>query len=179
MLQEHKRFILRKCQGKRDSTHTNTHALLHKNKHTTVADPGFSLRGCANSQKCYYFSIFFPKSAWKWKNLDPQGARPSCPSLGSTIAPAADTQEIYSPTFSSGGSKGGARDARPPGVKILSISCSFWENLVKLYVGAPRGVGAPSSGKSWIRHCKQQFSPLVPQCNTYRPSGGHYSEAIM
>ena len=26
---------------------------------------------------------------------------------------------------------------------------------------------------------KQQFSPLVPQCNTCRPSGGHYSEAIM
>ena len=29
-------------------------------------------------------------------------------------------------------------DARPPlGVQILSISCSFWENLAKLYVGAP------------------------------------------
>ena len=36
----------------------------------------------------------------------------------------------------------------PPGVQILSISCSFWENLAKLYVGAPRGVGAPSLGKS-------------------------------
>ena len=32
-------------------------------------------RGCANSQKCYYFSIFLPKTAWKWKNLDPGGAR--------------------------------------------------------------------------------------------------------
>ena len=42
------------------------------------------LRGYANSQKCYYFSIeievktyysistiFSPKTAWKWKNLDP------------------------------------------------------------------------------------------------------------
>ena len=29
--------------------------------------------GRANSQKCYYFSIFLPKTAWKWKNLDPQG----------------------------------------------------------------------------------------------------------
>ena len=29
-------------------------------------------------------------------------------------------------------------DARPPlGVQILSISCSFWENLAKSYVGAP------------------------------------------
>ena len=49
--------------------------------------------------------------------------------------------------FCSGGSKGGARDA-PPRAQILSISCSVWENMVKLYVGAPRGVGAPSSGKS-------------------------------
>ena len=32
----------------------------------------------------------------------------------------------------SGGSKGGAA-----GDQILSISCSFWENLAKLYVGAP------------------------------------------
>ena len=43
----------------------------------------------------------------------------------------------------------------PPGVQILSISCSFWKYLAKLYVGAPPWrVGAPSSGKSWIRHCK-------------------------
>ena len=41
---------------------------------------------------------------------------------------------------------------RPP-VQILSISCSFCENLAKSYVGAPRGVGVPSSEKSWIRHC--------------------------
>ena len=48
----------------------------------------------------------------------------------------------------------GARDA-PPGVQILSISCTFWENLAKWYVGppSPRRVGAPTSGKSWIRHC--------------------------
>ena len=41
------------------------------------------------------------------------------------------------------------------GVKILSISCSFWENLAKSYVDAPPGVGAPSSGKSWVRHWLQ------------------------
>ena len=35
-------------------------------------------------------------------------------------------------------------DARSPlGVQILSISCSFWENLAKLYVGAPPGEVAP------------------------------------
>ena len=40
--------------------------------------------------------------------------------------------------------RGGARDARPPwGVQILSISCSFWENVAKLYVGAPPGQLAP------------------------------------
>ena len=42
----------------------------------------------------------------------------------------------YNTQFS-GGSKGGARDARSPGAQILSISCSFWENLAKSYVGAP------------------------------------------
>ena len=36
---------------------------------------------------------------------------------------------------------------RPPGVQILSIPCSFWEDLAKSYVGVP------TSGKSWIRHC--------------------------
>ena len=31
----------------------------------------------------------------------------------------------------------------PLGVQILSISCSFWENLAKSYVGAPPGELAP------------------------------------
>ena len=46
---------------------------------------------------------------------------------------------MYSETkLSSGGSKGGAGDARPLlGVQILSISCTFWEILAKSYVGAP------------------------------------------
>ena len=35
-------------------------------------------------------------------------------------------------------------DAPPlPGVQILSISCSFWKNLAKSYVGAPPGELAP------------------------------------
>ena len=51
-----------------------------------------------------------------------------------------------------GGSKGAVRDA--PVVQILSISCSFWENLSKSYVRAPtpQGLAPPTSGKSWIRH---------------------------
>ena len=36
--------------------------------------PGFSRGGCTNSQKCYYIAYFLPKTAWKWKNLGPQGA---------------------------------------------------------------------------------------------------------
>ena len=44
----------------------------------------------------------------------------------------------------SGGSKGVTRDVRPPwGSKILSISCSFWENLANLYVDAPPGELVP------------------------------------
>ena len=44
----------------------------------------------------------------------------------------------------------------PPPVQILSISCSFWENLAKSYVGAP------TSGKSWIFHCNQHFLKMSP-----------------
>ena len=54
-------------------------------------------------------------------------------------------------------------DAPPPPVQILSISCSFWENLAKSYVGAPWRVGAPSSGKSWIRHWVNISGNLI-QC---------------
>ena len=50
-----------------------------------------------------------------------------------------------------GGSRGGVRDTRPPlGVQILSISCSFRENLA--CSRPPWRVHAPPSGKSWIRH---------------------------
>ena len=35
----------------------------------------------------------------------------------------------------------------PPGVQILSISCSFWENLAKSYVGAPLGSWRPLLGE--------------------------------
>ena len=57
----------------------------------------------------------------------------------------------------------GARGTPPPGgAQILSISCSFWENMAKSYVGAPpRGVGAPSSGKSWIRHCNEWIDQIT------------------
>ena len=48
---------------------------------------------------------------------------------------------------------GGGREGRTPplGVQILSISCSFRENLA--CSRPPWRVHAPPSGKSWIRHC--------------------------
>ena len=64
----------------------------------------------------------------------------------------------------SGGSKGGARDARPSpwGPKFFQFHAVFWENLAKSYIGAPRGVGAPSLGKSWIRHWKHAKQGIHP-----------------
>ena len=51
-------------------------------------------------------------------------------------------------------------DARhPPGGPNSFNFMQFWKNLAKSYVGAPPRVGAPSSGKSWIRHWKH--SPFI------------------
>ena len=46
-------------------------------------------------------------------------------------------RSVHIVTATSGGSKGGHEGRAPPGVQILSISCSFWENLANSYVGAP------------------------------------------
>ena len=69
---------------------------------------------------------------------------------------------------SSGGFRGGARGACPPplGTQILSISCSFQENLAKLYVGAPPGKLVPSPGEildlplmsTWIQRANNLVS---------------------
>ena len=48
---------------------------------------------------------------------------------------------------------GGAPGASTLLPKIFSISCSFWEILANLYVGAPWAVGTPSYRESWIRPC--------------------------
>ena len=53
--------------------------------------------------------------------------------------------------------RGGGTQGTPPGTKFSLISCSFREILIKLYPGAPPGVGAPSSGKFWIRHWYGHF----------------------
>ena len=40
-----------------------------------LADPGFSREGCANSQKCYYFTIFSQKLHENERIWTPGGAR--------------------------------------------------------------------------------------------------------
>ena len=52
---------------------------------------------------------------------------------------------------------GGTRDAHPQGVQIFQFHAvfgKFWQNRM---LAAPWGVGAPSSGKSWIHHCTAQI----------------------
>ena len=126
-----------------------------------VADPGFSWGGCQLSKY-----DFLPKTAWKWTNLDPQGACPWCPlrsANGIMYEPymkvpnhymlepcmgAVQSHTVFL-SWTSGGSKRGCSPLR---TKIFLISCSFWENL---YVGAfPWRVGTPSYGKPWTRPCR-------------------------
>ena len=49
--------------------------------------------------------------------------------------------------------------APPLGVQILSFSCSFWQK--KLKNNSTLGVGAPHSGKSWIRHCLRRRGAIL------------------
>ena len=61
------------------------------------------------------------------------------------ILHAYNLRSVIKPTITNGGSKGGTRDA-PRGVQILSVSCSFWENFAKWYVGDPRELAPPPVG---------------------------------
>ena len=38
-----------------------------------MADPGFSKRQAQKEVLTYYLARFSPKTAWKWKKLDPEG----------------------------------------------------------------------------------------------------------
>ena len=60
----------------------------------------------------------------------------------------------YLLSYYSGGSKGGARDARPPLPRNVFIFMQFSGKIGQIIGWCPPfGVSAPSSGKSWIRHC--------------------------
>ena len=54
-----------------------------------VADPGFSPGGGANSQKCYYFSIFCPKLHENERIWTPRGG-------GASLAPPLGSANAYS-----------------------------------------------------------------------------------
>ena len=52
----------------------------------------------------------------------------------------------------------GARGTRaPPGPKFLHFHAVFGKNWPNNRLAPPPGLGAPSSGKSWIRHCLCHF----------------------
>ena len=70
----------------------------------------------------------------------------------------------------------GARDphASPPGVQILSISCSFWEISAKLYIGAPPPGelappprGNPGSATDDVKNKVTIFVPFVCRGQTW------------
>ena len=55
----------------------------------------------------------------------------------------------------------------PPRVQILSISCRFWENLAKSYVGTPGGLvppprGNPGSASGIVPFAHTQYASVVP-----------------
>ena len=80
-----------------------------------------------HKKKCYFLRVLF----YQMKRLEVSNIHRNC-------------------KIRSGGSKGRGREGCvPPWIQILSISCIFWVNLTKSYVGTQWGVGAPSSGKSW------------------------------
>ena len=58
--------------------------------------------------------------------------------------------------------RGDAGDAHPPRGPNSFNFMKFWENFGKIiYWLPPWGVGAPSSGKSWIRHCREKLKCLL------------------
>ena len=76
----------------------------------------------------------------------------------------------------SGGSKGGRErhtplplpsPSPPPGSKFFQFHAvfgKFWQNRM---LAPPGGVGPPSSGKSWIRHCNGLYKVLTPHRCVY------------
>ena len=58
------------------------------------------------------------------------------------------------------------RQGRAPRSKFFH----FWAKLAKIIVGAPTFmVGAPSSGKSWIRHCQYRLLPTISILSIHIP----------
>ena len=73
-------------KDKNRSTWRRVHPLL------AVADPGFSWGGGRQLPKWYYFLNFLPKTAWKWKNLDPGGIPRAPPWIRQCLATSTKVQ---------------------------------------------------------------------------------------
>ena len=73
---------------------------------------------------------------------------------------------------------GGARPARA-GPKIFSISCSFYENLAKSYVGAPRGLANPGSAPGynfyWATEILKQYKFYIGNDENIASDNAAYS----
>ena len=70
-------MLIRICRVTQCAFKRRTIINLHQE---TVADPGFSRRGCAN----LLFSQIFPKTTWKWRHFGPAGRVPSAYEFKST-----------------------------------------------------------------------------------------------
>ena len=79
--------------------------------------------------------------------------------------------------------RGSAGDAPPPppGVQILSISCSFWEILTNSYVGAPLGSWRPLLGEILdpllLQVCQSSLM-LIIEAKKYFHGHNNYNIAI-
>ena len=104
--------------------------------------------GGANSQKCYYFSIFCRKLHENERIWTPGGGASLAPPLGSANANFNNFEDEYD-LKSLADLRGTPGTRVPPRVQILSFSCSFRpkNRLADLLWEL-----APPSGKSWIRH---------------------------
>ena len=57
----------------------------------------------------------------------------------------------------------GRKGRAPPGSKFFRFHAVFGKNWQNRMLAPPRGVGAPSSGKSWIRHCSLWYIYCIPK----------------
>ena len=65
-----------------------------------------------------------------------------------------NTDPVNKAVYGSGGSKGGTREVPNPRGPNSFNFMQFLRKFGKIVCWRPpRGVGAPFSGKSWIRHC--------------------------
>ena len=93
------------------------------------------------------------KTAWKWKNLDSQGAHPPLPltiALDPPMDCLFDSYSVVDLRCLEGRSL-------PPGTKFFQFHAVFGKCSKIVCWRLPPRVDAPTSGKSWIHHCYWLF----------------------